>query len=99
MELQEYQNRLSELEKRYQQDQRKLIAEYAFANNPYKVGDLFTDHVGTIRIEKIQATVPYLSADKAPSCVYTGMEVKADGTPMKKGKVRGAYQTNEKKKS
>lgn len=74
---------------------KSLQRDYAFANNPYKVGDLFTDSIGTIRIEEIKwALNGYRTA---PSCVYIGTIINKNGQPNKRGEKRKAYQINEKK--
>lgn len=71
--------------------EQQLMKEYAEAQNPYKIGDLFRDRLGTIKIEKIKFT-----GDRVyPSCIYYGtMHTKA-GQPHKSGTTRNAYQTNE----
>lgn len=43
--------------------------KYAAANNPYKVGDEFTDHIGTIVIKSIFYDT---SAISGSACVYEG---------------------------
>lgn len=66
--------------------------DYALANNPYKINDFFTDHVGTIKIEKIELG---FSAIRIPCCVYYGTIINKNGRPNKKGDRRYAYQSNE----
>jgi hypothetical protein len=92
MTLQEYKKKLEEIKKAYEFSKINLIKEYAFTNNPYKEGDVFTDHIGSIRVEQIQVTVH----NETPSCIYTGLVLKADGKPTKKMEKRSAYQINEK---
>jgi hypothetical protein len=66
-----------------------VIKEYLDANNPYKVGDIVTDHIGSIRITEIRYSHNPLS------CVYYGIVLKADRTTStKKGDYRLCYQTN-----
>jgi hypothetical protein len=95
MTLEEYEIKLKELQKEFEEAKKKLHIEYAHANNPYKEGDIFTDHIGSILIKKIGV---YVSGDKA-SCSYTGIELKKDGSPMKKQSNRKAYQINEVKQN
>jgi hypothetical protein len=83
---------LKKLNEQYELDKKKLIMNYCFKNNPYKIGDKFTDHLGSIIIEQIK----YSSVDFC--CVYIGIELKKDGNPRKDGSKRKAYQTNELKK-
>lgn len=69
------------------------IKRYCDANNPYKVGDVFTDHIGSVKIEKIKHYISYSN----PCCVYFGLELKKDGNPRNDLRKRDAYQCNEKK--
>ena len=46
--------KLSQLEKEYDLNKKVLMRRFCDANNPYKVGDIFTDHIGSIKIEKIK---------------------------------------------
>ena len=47
------------------------------SNNPYKIGDVIKDHTSTIKIDTINV---YMSLTD-PCCVYSGPELKKDGTP------------------
>jgi hypothetical protein len=82
-------NQLADLLADYEQQKKELIKSYCIANNPYKVGDVFTDAYGSIKIEKIRFSTI------SECCVYFGPELKKDGTPKKSGAVRCAYQSNE----
>jgi len=96
MELQDLRDRLKILEQEYELMQKQIMREYCDANNPYKVGDKFTDHIGTILIEKI--SYAYSTIYGSPGCVYFGPELKKDGTPKKNGDKRKAWQSNDIKK-
>lgn len=91
MYIEDYKSRLRQLAIDYEKAKQNLAREYALANNPYKVGDIFTDHIGSIAIERIGV---YLSSD-APHCVYNGLELKKDGTSTKRGNKRDAHQSND----
>ena len=80
---------LAQLLADYEQQKKELIKSYCIANNPYKVGDVFTDHFGSIKIEKIMYSI------RSMCCVYYGPELKKDGTPKKSGAVHSAWQFNE----
>jgi hypothetical protein len=82
-------NQLAQLLADYEQQKKELIKAYCIANNPYKVGDVFTDRIGSIKIESITFSI------RSMCCVYFGPELKKDGTPKKSGAVRCAYQINE----
>jgi hypothetical protein len=80
---------LAQLLADYEQQKKELIKSYCIANNPYKVGDVFTDRIGSIKIEKITYSLT------SRCMVFFGPELKKDGTPKKNGAVRCAYQINE----
>lgn len=92
MEFEDYKLKLQELEKEFSIKKENLKKQYAFENNPYKIGDIVTDHIGSIKIESIVPTIPFLSNE--PSCYYEGIELKKDLTPKKKGDKRMVYQGN-----
>ena len=73
----------------YEQRKKDLIKSYCIANNPYKIGDVFTDHFGSIKIEEIRYSI------NSRCCVYYGIELKKDGTPKKSGAKSTAWQSNE----
>ena len=84
--------------------QRKAI-EYANSNNPYKIGDIISDCIGSIKIEKIYYHIPGSSAsenevviftefDIMPFCVFIGTELTNKMKLNKKGTQRMIYQPN-----
>lgn len=74
-------------------EMKALIKEFATQNNPIKVGDIVTDHYHTIKVESISYR-SYQYGTNYPECVYVGVLVKKDGTPMKRTKYSDAYQSN-----
>lgn len=72
----------------------RLRKQYCDANNPYKIGDTFTDHIGSIKIEKIKYDF-YPFGGSTPCCIYFGVELLKNGTPNKRGNKRMAWQSNE----
>ncbi len=90
MDFETYEKELKNIDIEFRNKKHSLAREYAMANNPYKIGDKVTDHIGSIRIEKISA---YLLGKK-PCAMYYGLELKKDGTPKKKGDKRYVWQTN-----
>ena len=82
--------KLTELKKEFQLKEKEVMLQYCIANNPYNVGDKFTDQSGTIIIEKIK----YSFGDR-PCCVFFGAELKKDGTPRKDNNKRNAWQIND----
>ena len=89
MNREELNQRLDELEIQFQENRTKEIMLYCLENNNYKVGDKFTDHIGSIIIEKINYSTSSFC------CVYYGIELKKDGTPRKDGSKRQVWQSNE----
>lgn len=94
MTQQEYLDKIEELDTYYMRAKQDIIKSYALSNNPYKVGDSFTDRTGTIRIEKILIRHPDIF-NNIPSCVYEGVELKKNGEPKKGNPTRLAWQSNE----
>jgi len=70
----------------------ELAKKYAIANNPYKVGDRVTDHIGTIEIEKM--TLSFTSRNDVPCLTYYGSIVNKDGSFRKNGERRNVWQSN-----
>lgn len=83
---------LQKLDIEYQQNKRRVFAKYALFHNPYKIGDIVSDHKTTIKIEKIGTSVDY--GNQSASCVYSGVQLKKDGTPTIKQNDTTVYQSN-----
>lgn len=92
MTKEQYDNDLKVLFSEYERAKIELAKKFALENNSIKEGDIVTDHVGSIKVEKIQVTLG--SFDDPPSCVYFGIELKKDLTPTKKATKRDVYQSN-----
>ena len=90
MNKQTLENKLSQLYQEHELKKKEVMQEFCDANNPYKVGDKFTDHIGTVVVEKIR----YSYGDK-PCCVYFGAELKKDNTLRKDNSKRQAWQSND----
>jgi hypothetical protein len=88
----EYKSKLNELAKLYQNMKNELAKQYCIENNHYNIGDKFTDHIGSIIIEKIEYQHTSIGM---PCCVYYGTELKKDGTPKKNNPKRYAWQSND----
>lgn len=92
MDLQTYKRSVKHLEERLEQDKLTLLKEYCISNNPYKIDDIISDVMGAIQIKKIQFVRG--SFGDEPQCVYSGIELKKDKTPLKDKSQRGVYQNN-----
>lgn len=93
MEKQDLDAQLALADKDYQEQKKAIIIRYCKANNPYNIGDIFTDHIGSIRIEKIGYSKVFGRVDYC--CEYEGVVLKKDGTETKNRVMRTAWQSNE----
>lgn len=82
--------KITQLQQEFELKKKEVLRQYCDANNPYKVGDKFTDQIGTIIVEKIR----YFYSNE-PCCIYFGVELKKDGTMRKDNKKRQAWQSND----
>lgn len=92
MNNQELEHRLKELQQEYDLKQKEVMRQFCDDNNQYKVGDKFTDHIGTIIIEKIRYSY---NISRIPICIYFGAELKKDGTLKKSNDKRNAWQSDD----
>ena len=86
MTQEEFIEKIKDIKKRCQDEINSLGVEYMKGNNPYKVGDVITVGVETIRIGRAQTvlrTVVQISPT-LPTCCYYGVQLKKDGTPKKR---------------
>jgi hypothetical protein len=90
MTIEDYNIRKNNLKAEYQQKENSLTKEFIDSNNPYKIGDIVTDHIGSIKIESMSYYISY----SKPEATYTGLELKKDKTPTKKLSKRTVYQNN-----
>lgn len=94
MTKEQFELSLKEITEEYLCKKEQLQEQFALSNNSYKVGDVFRDHIGKIKILTIDWAMPH---DGPPCCVFDGVELKADGYPKKNGSERRAWQCNEQK--
>lgn len=94
MTWEEYTSKLEQLASEFTKNKNLLTKEYVLSNNTYNVGDKFTDHIGTIIIEKIKYSLGDFYSK--PCAVYYGIELDKNGKKNKRGNKRHAYQSNEK---
>lgn len=94
MKPEELKEKIKELEREIKLKRSELIRQYCNAKNPYKVGDIFTDHIGHIKITKIRYSVgiDYYSTDAC--CIYEGEVLTMDKKPKKRPTMREAWQSN-----
>ena len=92
MTKEELEIKLKALDIDHKMNQDKAIKQFCDANNPYKVNDKFTDHIGTVIIEKIRYSY---TVSGTPCCIYFGTVLKKDGNPKLSGEKRNAWQSND----
>ena len=90
MELEQLEAKIKELDRDHKKAVNEAIVGYCFANNTVKIGDIFTDHIGSIVVEDIKAS----SFFKMYGCVYFGLELTKKLEPKKNGSKRSAFQQN-----
>jgi hypothetical protein len=89
MTYEKYKEELAKIEEAYLNKKNLLSIAFCNANNPYKIGDVFEDHIGKIEIETIRYSTRPLC------CIYKGIELTKTGKPFKKMKKRVAFQSND----
>lgn len=80
MTKEELKEKFRDAEIDYDRAKKAIYIEYAKSNNPYKPGDIITDHVWSLKIEKITISIGWGESQ----CVYHGVNLKANGQPAKK---------------
>ena len=86
----ELRNNLNLIDKEYQSKRMIAFQTYANDNNPYKAGDVITDHNTSIEIKKIDVCVSLGESE----CVYSGTQVDKKGVPKKNQISTIIYQSN-----
>jgi len=92
MNREEYSIKRNILKTEYDKKVRELNKEYALSNNKISIGDIITDHIGSIKVEAICITTPF--GRDNPCCLYSGTEYTKSGKPFKNGSKRKVYQFN-----
>ena len=94
MTIEEYKIELEILNKDHTAKVSRLNRDFAISNNSYRIDDIITDHIGSIKIEKINVAVNGCSSKTPSGCVYTGVELKKDLKPNKRNTKRAVWQSN-----
>lgn len=82
MTVEEYYDKLEYIERVYKSSLRNLKREFAMSKNRYKPGDIISDGVSQLRIEKIEIQMSYYT--NLPTIAYKGTELNKSGTVKKK---------------
>ncbi len=91
MTKEQYDLAKKELEKEFEAKKKFLAIDFATQNNPYKQGDIITDHFHTIIIDGWKTTFGIYGY---PSLVYYGTVLNKDGKDSKNQKENYIYQEN-----
>tara|TARA_R110000787_G_C13249529_1_gene429222 strand:- start:319 stop:603 length:285 start_codon:yes stop_codon:yes gene_type:complete len=92
MNLEDYKELKRDIERQAEKDKTALLIKFVDLNNQYKIGDIVTDHIGSVRFDKLKYTTT--GAGNIPTPIYIGIELKKDGTPKKRVVVRNVYGSN-----
>lgn len=97
LELAKVMNTVREMEKKLDIEKRRLYKEYLLKYCKYKVGDLFKDHIGTIRIKEICIASRFnIGLNDIPyQIAFKGDNITLKGTINKTEPFRIAYLANE----
>ena len=89
MTYEDYKKELDLIKKDAAAKEDALIIKFVNSNNPHKIGDVVTDNIGSIIIDKIKC-----SRGATPCAVYYGVELTKKGQPNRRGERRGIYQSD-----
>jgi len=92
MTIEEYKFDLKRLEGKFNEQKNELIKTYCKANAQHDIGDIASDHIGSIRVEQYKYSLS--SHTYLPVLNYYGTVLKKDGTPTKKSEQRIIYGEN-----
>ena len=82
MNKEEYLKAKKALEEECEIKKKHLAREFAFSNNPVKIGDIITDHYKTIRVLKF--LWGYDFGSQMPCMFYRGVRLTKKGEPAKR---------------
>lgn len=82
MNKEEYLKSKKALEEEFEEKKKQLVREFAFSNNPVKIGDIITDYYKTIRVEKLLCG--YHFGSPMPCMFYRGTRLNKKGEPAKR---------------
>jgi len=94
MNLENYKEQKRDIERQAEKEKTYLLMKFIDLNNPFTVGDIITDHMGSIRYDKLNYTTSGSERGDIPLPIYIGVELKKDGTPKEIPIVREVYGLN-----
>ena len=93
MTLEEYKSKVKSLKKRHGDELRDIAIEYANENRIADIGDIVTDHCGSLKVERITYSGQTVSGE-GPTCIYHGLCFTESCKPFKNNKKTVAWQDN-----
>tara|TARA_R110000868_G_C10865457_1_gene761840 strand:- start:238 stop:519 length:282 start_codon:yes stop_codon:yes gene_type:complete len=91
MEDLEYKRRLSDIESKAISARSNLAAEYAKSNRRFQAGNIVTDHIGSIIVDKVMFS---MGCSSMPDTIYCGVVLTKGMQKRKDGKIRRVSQSN-----
>lgn len=92
MDKLEYNKRLLDIEKKFEEDKKSLAREFAYANNNLMAGTFVRDLTTTIEIDRL---IIYLAGYQSyPEMVYSGPELTKKLVPRKDGRIGRVHQSS-----
>ena len=82
MNKEEYLKEEKALKEEFEKKKKQLASEFAYSNNPVKIGDIITDHYKTIRVLKFLWGYDFVS--RMPCMFYRGIRLTKKGEPAKR---------------
>lgn len=71
MNKEDLRKQIDQLQNKFNEDRKQILRAYCDANNPYKIDEIFTDHMGSIIVESMQYHYGTI-----PECIYYGTILK-----------------------
>jgi len=86
-----YKANMKDINMRHEKALLNLDRDFAVSNSIVKIGDVVTDHIGSVKVESIKL---YRCFGELPRLSYYGIRLKKNGLPFVSGEKRSAYQMN-----
>ncbi len=88
----DYLSKKAEIKRRHGKELSNLAMEFVTKNTTTKIGDIVTDHIGSVKVERIECA--YGFSDDYPIAVYHGTCYTKTGKPFKSGEERSIWGNN-----
>jgi len=93
MTKEEYNEEMKKIDNVMNNMRNQVRKHYAFANNPYKVGQIIEDHYQRILIEKIEMNYCILALPY-PECKYWGLKLTKQNRSFKNSEKNWIFQSD-----